>query len=176
MLKTNNSVDANFAVYCARKNNGGVFRKFDHRLWRMDFFTVSILIKMLDLGYKDVTLQIPQLKASVVSNRGENRRCVRRPADIIDLLLQALNLMTDQFLLIFSVPNSHSPIIGAGEEDWAIVLVPEWTASNFVDRPRVTEIGVEVLLRVRHGAAVNRAVLSGNEVINVRLRILGEVN
>ncbi len=92
------------------------------------------------------------------------------------MLLQALNLMTDQFLLIFGVPNSHSPIIGAGEEDWAIVLVPEWTASNFVDRPRVTEIGVEVLLRVRHGAAVNRAVLSGNEVINVGLRILGEVN
>jgi len=84
--------------------------------------------------------------------------------------------MADQLLLVFSVPHSHSPIIGTGQEDWAIVIMPEGTASNFVDRPRMTEISFNILFRVRHRAAVDGAILSSDEIINVGLRILGEVN
>jgi len=84
--------------------------------------------------------------------------------------------MTYKLLLVFCVPYSHCPIIGTGQEDWAIIFMPEGTASNFVDWTCMTEIGVEILLRVRHGASVNGAILSGDEIINVGLRILGEVN
>jgi len=54
--------------------------------------------------------------------------------------------------------------------------MPEGTASNFVDRPRMTEIGVKILFRVRHRATMDGAILSSDEIINVGLRILGEVN
>jgi len=52
----------------------------------------------------------------------------------------------------------------------------EGVATNLVDGTSVTIVGIEVLLRIRHGALMNGAFLSRGEVVNVLLTILGEVN
>ena len=64
------------------------------------------------------------------------------------------------YRLVLPVPDAAGPVRGAGEED----LVPERVAAHLVDGPCVSEVVVEVLLFVGLGAAVDGAVLGGDEV------------
>ena len=72
-----------------------------------------------------IALQVPDFNTTVVGHRSEDGGCVRRPADIVDLLFKGLNLMADVLLLVLGVPDTHSPIVGASQENGALVLVPE---------------------------------------------------
>ena len=45
---------------------------------------------------------------------------------------------------VLLVPDSHSPIVGAGEEDGAVVGIPEGVAAHAVDRAHVAVIVVGV--------------------------------
>lgn len=54
--------------------------------------------------------------------------------------------MADKLTLtVFLVPDLHSPIVGAGQEDLTLGIVPERIASNLVDWSVVTEVGLQVL-------------------------------
>jgi hypothetical protein len=72
-----------------------------------------------------IALQVPDLNTTVVGYRGEDGGSVRGPADIVDLFFKGLNLMADVLLLVLGVPDTHSPIVGASQENGALVLVPE---------------------------------------------------
>ena len=84
--------------------------------------------------------------------------------------------MTDELgLFVALMPDSHSPIIRTSDEDWAVVIVPEGIAANTVDRAHVTIVVGLVPLREGGRALVNRAVLSGYEVV-ITWVICREVN
>jgi len=52
-----------------------------------------------------------------------------------------------KIVVVLGIPCSHGPIIGATEEDLAL-LTPEWVASDSVDGPSVTIVIVEILIRI----------------------------
>jgi len=131
---------------------------------------------MIKLRTKGVLLQIPYFDATIIGNGGEHGGSDGRPADIIDLLLQVCDLMTNQFgLAVFLVPNSDSPIVTTGYENRTFTRVPEGVASDTVDWSHMTIIVIGVSLREGGGAFVNGAVLSGNEVV-VTSVVDGEIN
>jgi len=76
---------------------------------------------------------------------------------------------------ILLVPDSDSPIIGASQEDGAVIRMPEWVAPDTVDGAHVAVVVVGVALRERGGALVHGTVLSGDEVVVASI-IHGEVN
>ena len=47
----------------------------------------------------------------------------------------------------FLVPDAHGPIIGASDEDWAVVRVPVGIATDTVDGSHVAIVVVGVPLR-----------------------------
>jgi len=79
-------------------------------------------------------------------------------------------------LTILLVPHSHSPIVRASQEDRALLLVPEGIAPHSVDGSRVAVVVFKVLLRVRHRALMNCAVLRRREVVNSAFVALGEID
>ena len=66
---------------------------------------------------------------------------------------------------VFLVPDSHSPIIRASEEDWAIVWMPVRVAANTVDGSHVPVVVVRVALGEGGRALVDGAVFCRHEVV-----------
>jgi hypothetical protein len=107
---------------------------------------------MVEMNYewvKVVFLEIPNFNAPIVGNRGEHRRSVWGPLDVVYLLFVG-HLMANELLVdLLGLPDSHGPIVRACHEDWALNRVPEWVATNLVDRACVAIVGLIVLFRVR---------------------------
>ena len=76
---------------------------------------------------------------------------------------------------ILSRPHTHSPIIGASQEDRVLILIPERVAPYFVNGSSVAVEAVHRLFRVRRLILQDRAVFSGSEVIN-SLAVTREIN
>ena len=76
---------------------------------------------------------------------------------------------------ILLVPDSDSPIIGASQEDGAVIRMPEWVAPDTVDGAHVAVVVIGVALREGGGALVHRTVLSGDEIVVTSI-IHGEVD
>lgn len=74
-----------------------------------------------------------------------------RPDDVVNLSFQwALrDLVADKlFVVLFHAPYSYGPIVRTGQEDRAVIWVPEWITSNSVNWASVTIESVKVLLVV----------------------------
>lgn len=76
---------------------------------------------------------------------------------------------------ILSCPYSHSPIVGASQENRVFVLIPVGVAPYFVNGPSVAIEAVHRLFRVRRLILQNRAVFSGCEVVDA-LAIAREID
>ena len=76
---------------------------------------------------------------------------------------------------ILSCPYSHSPIVGASQENRVFILIPVWVAPYFVNGPSVAVEAVHRLFRVRCLILQDRAVFSGCEVVYA-LAIVREID
>ena len=176
MLETIRAVNAHLSVDSAGQNDWRLSRELDDSLWRVDpaIFVIRRRsgnpIVFGELWLQRVLLEIPNLDTTVISDRCEDRRSVGRPANIIDLLLEAANLMACEFrVTVLLVPDSHGPIIRASEEDGAIVWMPERVAANTVDGSHVSIVVVRVALGERGRALVDGAVFCRHEVVIARV-------
>ena len=123
-------------------------------------------IPFRQLRAERVLLEVPNLDPSVVRHRCEDRRSVGRPADIVDLLLQITDLVTSQLgVAVFFVPDSHGPIVGARDEDGAVIWMPVWIAPHAINWAHMSIVVIGVSLGERGGALVHRAILSRHEVV-----------
>lgn len=155
------SVNAYVTIVSTSKNNRWVFAELDSCLRCMDLGAIRTLIKVGQDWWKHISPQIPNLNSTVISHRSENRRCLWWPVNIINLLFQRLNLVASKFRSrrLLRVPNPHSPIVGASQEDWAQLLIKKGITSEFVNGTSMPIIRLDVF-SVRHIALVNCAVFS----------------
>ena len=66
------------------------------------------------------------------------------------MILQVADLVTSELgVTLLLMPHLDGPIVGAGEEDWAFVRVPEGVASHAVDRTHMAVVVHRVTLRER---------------------------
>ena len=172
MLETVRAVHAHLSIDSTGQNDWRLSRELDDSLWRVDPCTFIIgrrpgsPIVIGELWLQRVLLEIPNLDTTVISDRCEDGRSVGRPANIIDLLLEAANLMACEFrVTVLLVPDSHGPIIRASEEDRAIVWMPERVAANTVDGSHVPVVVVRVALGEGGRALVDGAVFCRHEVV-----------
>ena len=107
---------------------------------------ISKGVEVCDLRVQVVLLQIPNFNATVVGDGGEDRGGVWTPLHVVYLLLVG-HFMADELLIqLLGLPDTDSPIVGAGHENGAVNRVPEGVTSDLVDRACVTIVGLVVLL------------------------------
>lgn len=101
----------------------------------------------MKLRGKRVSLQVPDFDATIVGDRGEDRRGVRRPTDIVDLLLETANLVADQLAFtVLLMPDTNCPIVGASQEDGAEVGVPEGVTTHAINWAHMAVVVVGIAL------------------------------
>lgn len=151
----------------------------------MYFIAVTIEVEVTNQRSKVVTFQVPDFNTTIICNTGKDRRGFGTPTDVVDLLLKGVFVVfTTSFVSAnqllcgrasLSFPNSDSPIVGAGEEDRVLFIVPERIAANLVDGSSVTMEHFHPLFRVRGLALQNSAVLSSCKVVDA-LTIIREID
>ena len=166
MLKTLGTVDTNSTVNLTSEDDWCRVAELDHSSWSMVQCAILLLIEVGRQDWGQVVLEIPDLDSAVVCHTGKDRGGEWGPADVIDLLLERFDLPAGHlWIAVLLMPDFDSPIVGAGQEDWAVLWMPEWVATHPVDGTLMTEIPVGVSLTKGRGALVYRAVLSSHEVV-----------
>ena len=166
MLKSLGTVDTNGSIHLAGENDWCRLTELDNSSWGVVRGSVW---KGIEVWWQDggkMILEVPNLNTTVIGDTSEDGGGERGPADVIDLLLERLDLPAGHlWIAVLLVPDFDSPIVGAGQEDWAVLWMPEWVATHPVDWTLMTEISMGVSLTKGRGALVHRAVLSSHEVV-----------
>ena len=148
MLKTIGTIDTDSSIGGTGKNDWRSLGELDNSLRGFDRLAIGILIVLKEDWIQGIFLEIPNLDTTIVRDGGEDRGGIGRPADIINLLLQVADLVAEKLAFrVFLVPDTNSPIIGASDEDWTVIGVPEGITSDTIDWSHMAVVVEGVTLR-----------------------------
>ena len=156
MLKSLGTVDTNGSIHLAGENDWCRLTELDNSSWGVVRGSVWKSVKVWWQDGGKVILEVPNLNTTVIGDTSEDGGGEWGPADVIDLLLERLDLPAGHlWIAVLLMPDFDSPIVGAGQEDWAVLWMPEWVATHPVDGTLMTEIPVGVSLTKGRGALVH---------------------